>query len=93
MHQLETSHEAVHESEPQTANYCSGRMTEGHGADSQRNANDGGHEVQHEQQASLRCLPVCEADAVQVLSGAIAIPDVDVLILQDFCRCAATDEP
>ena len=68
-------------------------MTEGHGADLQRNTNDGGCELQHEQQASLRCLPVGEANAVQVLSGAIAIPDVDVLILQDLCRCAATDEP
>lgn len=40
-----------------------------------------------------KCLPVCEANPVQVLSGAIAIPDVDALVLQHLCRCAATDEP
>lgn len=38
-------------------------------------------------------LPVREPDAVQVLSGAIAIPNMDVLVLQYLSRCAAANEP
>lgn len=38
-------------------------------------------------------LPVREANAVQILPGAIAIPDVNAFVLEQLSRGAAADEP